>query len=132
ARLRAVSPGFDTQTRLLTVYADVLPGSSARAGMYAGGRILLDVRPAIAVPAASIVIRDGRSHVFVLSDQAGDAAASGEAVARQTPVRTGRRQEGWIEVLDALAEDAQVVADGAGLLQDGDRVRVAAGARREE
>ena len=41
----------------------------------------------------------------------------------QMKVTAGRRLEGRIEILDGLAQDAQVVTAGAGFLSDGDLVR---------
>jgi multidrug efflux pump subunit AcrA (membrane-fusion protein) len=50
------------------VYADVDAAGLARAGMYADGAIMLADAPAVVVPAASVVSRDGRGYVFKLTD----------------------------------------------------------------
>jgi hypothetical protein len=106
------------------VYADLDTGSHARAGMYANGRVVLESTPALVVPAESVVIRDGRNYVVTL-------AAGGRAGESATPkvslqvVTVGRREGGEVEVARGLRADERVVVRGAGLLNDGDVVRVA-------
>jgi RND family efflux transporter MFP subunit len=118
ASLRQLAPMLDQQSRLGIVYADLLPGSKARAGMYAAGRIVLAESPALTVPAGSLVIRDGRSYVLKL--QSGDSTAP---VALQ-PVEAGRRQGTEVEILQGLSETDRVVVQGAGFLNDGGLVRI--------
>ena len=115
AVVRQEAPRLDPRTRLATVYADVEAGSAARAGMYAGGRISLGSTQAMTVGAHSVVVRDGRSWIFV-------ADAS---VARALQVTVGRRQGERSEILSPLPPGARVVGQGAAFLKDGDRVRVA-------
>jgi len=117
AKVRQLAPSLDGQTRLGIVYADIEPGSAARAGMYANGSVVLAQSPAIAVPAASVVIRDGRSYVMKM--------AASDRVAMQA-VTTGRRHGESMEIVSGLSAGNQVVVQGAGFLNDGDIVRVAA------
>ncbi|MBD9358512.1 efflux RND transporter periplasmic adaptor subunit [Methylomonas sp. EbA] len=119
ARVRQLAPALDEQSRLGLMYADILPGSHARAGMYASGRIELSQRPALTVPAASVVIRDGRSYVLKLH-----SAATTSPVSLQE-VDTGRRQGVEIEIVHGLSETDRVVVEGAGFLNDGDLVHIA-------
>lgn len=118
ASVRQLAPTLDTQSRLGLVYADLVPGSKARSGMYVAGRVLLAESPALTVPAASVVIRDGRSYVVKLQND--------EAVARVSlqPVDIGRRQGAEIEIVQGLSDTDCVVFDGAGFLNDGDLVQV--------
>ncbi len=117
AKIRQLSPSLDTTSRMATLYADILPGSSAHAGMYAKGIIAMQMRPAIVIPAISVVIRDGRSYVFELS---GD----GLSKVTQQAVVTGRTQGSEVEITEGLKEGAHVVTQGAGFLNDGDMVRL--------
>jgi RND family efflux transporter MFP subunit len=119
ARVRQVAPTLSETSRLAMVYADLPESSSARAGMYAEGTVLLEPTAAVVVPATSVVIRDGRSYVFVL-DGAGETARVA-AVA----VQVGRRIGDRVEIRAGIAPGARVVAQGAGFLNDGDVVRVA-------
>jgi RND family efflux transporter MFP subunit len=114
--VRQLAPALEEGARLGIAYVDLPPGTAARAGMYASGTILLDDAPALAVPAGAVVVRDGRSAVFVVSDE--------QRVTR-VPVRTGRSRAGFIEITDGLAAGAVVAVRGAGFLADGDLVRVA-------
>lgn len=118
ARLRQLAPSLNPQSRLGIGYADLSPGSHARAGMYAAGKLLLNESPALTVPAASVVIRDGRSYVLILQ---GDAELA--PVSLQTVV-TGRRQQAEVEIIQGLSESDRIVVDGAGFLNDGDLVRI--------
>lgn len=116
ARVRQIAPSFDAQTRLALVYADILPGSSARAGMYAQGEFALAERQALVLPAAAIVLRDGRPQVLLLEN------GNRVKIAR---VQLGRRQGGEVEVVQGINAGQSVVLQGAGLLNDGDTVLVA-------
>lgn len=123
AAVRQIAPAMDAQSRLALAYADIAPGSRARAGMYVSGDIAVGASPGLAVPAESVVIRDGRSYVMVL--KAGERTPTVSV----RPVRPGRRDGGLIEILDGLAGGERLVASGAGFLNEGDVVRVA---RRQE
>lgn len=119
ARVRQLAPTLDAQTRLGLVYADLAAGGPARAGMYAGGSILLAQRPALVVPAASLLLRDGRTHVLKLT-----GTQRMQRVVLQTVV-AGRRRADEAEIVQGLAAGERVVARGAGFLNDGDMVRLA-------
>jgi RND family efflux transporter MFP subunit len=121
ARVRQVAPTMRDETRLALIYADLPQGTGARAGMYAEGTVLLDDTAALVVPSASVVIRDGRNYVFVLSGD--DAGARVTA----TQVEVGRRVGNGVEIRAGLAERTRVVEQGAGFLNDDDVVRVVAG-----
>ncbi len=116
-RVRSIAPTVDVNTRNGLVYVDLAPGRGARAGMFAQGEFALGSAQAVVVPDAAVVVRDGNAYVFRL--------AAGGRVA-QTLVKTGRRRGSEIEITDGLAADARVVVKGAGFLNDGDPVAVAA------
>jgi RND family efflux transporter MFP subunit len=118
ARIRHVAPSMDMQTRLAVVYADIEQGEAARAGTYVNGRIVLGQIPALVVPASAIVVRDGESFAFALTSQ------DEEQRVRQQRVEVGRRRGRDVEILSGLSEGDRVAAQGAGFLDDGDRVRV--------
>lgn len=118
AVVRQDAPRLDPQTRLATVYADLEKRSAARAGMYASGRILLGASDAITVGANSIVVRDGRSWIFVAD------AGKQDSVARALPVMVGRQRGARSEIVSPLPQGVHVVGQGAAFLKDGDQVRV--------
>lgn len=120
--LRAIAPTVDAQTRIALVYVD-LPADASRllsAGMYARGEFELGQRPALTLPQAAVLLREGFAYVFRLED-----GQDGQARVALTKVGTGRRQGERIEI-SGLDATAQVVASGAGFLADGDTVRVVA------
>jgi RND family efflux transporter MFP subunit len=118
ATVREIAPSLDPHSRMGIVYADIDPGSHARAGMYANGKLILGEKTALAVPAASVVVRDGNNYVLILQ-----GTGETQKVALQ-PVAIGRRQGTDIEITQSLADGQRVVVEGAGFLNDGDIVRV--------
>jgi RND family efflux transporter MFP subunit len=128
-RVRMIAPTVDAQTRAALVYVDLptafgklnAPASGAgtlnaavKAGMFARGEFDLGTSDALTVPQLSVVIRDGFSYVFLLGP---------DGHVRQAKVRIGRRLADRVEVLSGVTADAELVASGAGFLNDGDLVR---------
>jgi RND family efflux transporter MFP subunit len=120
--VRRIAPSLDPQSRVAIVYADLEPGSHARAGMYTGGRIVLGASDALVVPASALAMHDGRSHVAVVGARGG--------VQRVTlrEVQTGRREGSAVEIVRGLADTEYVVREGAALLNEGDVISLAPGA----
>ena len=112
--VRQLAPSLNNNSRLGLAYVDLLPGSAARAGMYARGIIDLAQKNSLVVPAEAVVLRDGRSSVFLMGE--------GDKVIR-TPVETGRREGNLIEIIQGLSAGDQVAVRGAGFLADGDLVK---------
>jgi RND family efflux transporter MFP subunit len=123
ARVRQLAPTLRDETRLALVYADLPADTAARAGMYAEGTVMLEESTALVVPSASVVIRDGRNYLFVLTGDDGSARVA----ARQ--VEIGRRVRDGVEIRGGLEPGTRIVEQGAGFLNDGDLVRVVAVAR---
>jgi RND family efflux transporter MFP subunit len=118
ATVRQSAPALDPLSRLGIVYADLDAGSGARAGMYASGHVVLENTPALVVPAESVVIRDGRNYVVALDGMGTTPKVS------LLPITVGRRAGREVEVARGLDAQQRVVVRGAGLLNDGDVVRV--------
>jgi len=125
ATVRQTAPALDPQSRLAIVYADLAPGSRARAGMFVQGGISIGDAPALAVPAECVVVRDGRSYVMI----APGAGANSEV--RLRTVTTGRRNADMIEILSGIRAQDRLVRRGAGFLNDGDVVAVANTGKRK-
>jgi RND family efflux transporter MFP subunit len=115
-KVRAVAPSLDGAKRIGIAYIDLEPSTAIRAAMYLQGDLQLAERQAVTVPAASVVVRDGRSYVAVV--------AEGDRV-RLVPVVAGRRTADRTQVESGLEAGATVVVRGAGFLNDGDVVRIA-------
>jgi len=126
AVVRQTGPALESQSRLALIYADLAPGGLARAGMYVTGGIAVGASSALTVPAPCVVVRDGRSYVMEVD------GADRTPTIRLRAVTPGRRRGDAIEILRGLSGQERLVLRGAGFLNDGDVVRVAAapGARR--
>ncbi len=130
-RVRMIAPTVDPQTRSALVYVD-LPSPvgkldaaqvPVKAGMFAKGEFDLGSSNALTIPQQSVVIRDGFSYVFALG--------AGNHVS-QVKVQTGRRLGDRVEVISGLKPDAELVASGAGFLNDGDLVNKVAAQNTEK
>lgn len=119
AKIREFAPTLDSASRLGIVYADILPGSQARAGMYANGAIAVGESKALVVPAECVVIRDGRSYVMLLSTPGKRSDIALRAVT------TGRRNDDQVEISHGLTGTEYLVRRGAAFLDDGDVVDIA-------
>ncbi len=114
--VRIVAPTVDPRTRLGLVYVDVGElGPTLRAGLFARGSFELGAAPALTVPAASVLLRDGFSYVFKLGS---------DGRVRLSKVKTGRREGDRVEITEGLAAGDTVVDSGVGFLVDGDLVAV--------
>lgn len=120
ARIREFAPALDGQSRLGIVYAGIMPGSRARAGMYADGAIAVGQSSALIVPAECVVIRDGRSYVMLI------ASSRRASTITLRSVTSGRRNGGYIEITRGLSGTERLVRRGAAFLDDGDTVHVVA------
>lgn len=114
-QVRAIAPGADPQTRNILVFVDLPRHADLKAGTFARGFFDLGQSEALTVPSESIVVRDGSSYVFVID---------GQNIANQRKVRTGRRVDERVEVLEGLRPDEPVAVQGAGFLNEADLVKV--------
>lgn len=115
-RVRSVAPSVDPRTRNGLVYVDLPADEDLRAGMFARGQIDIGQAPALTVPAAAVVLREGYAYVFVVAGEPPRVV--------QKRVKTGRRMGDRIEIVDGLSPTERVVDTGAGFLADGDVVTV--------
>lgn len=114
--VRMIGPTLSMSTGRAIVYVSLPTQSGVRAGVFASGTIELESKPASTLPQSAIVLRDGRSYIYVLE--------TGAKVASRA-VTTGRRQGNRIEVLSGIEPNAQIVASGGAFLSEGARVTVA-------
>ncbi|MDG4874372.1 efflux RND transporter periplasmic adaptor subunit [Mesorhizobium sp. WSM4935] len=112
-----VAETVNATTRLATVYVAVGEGSGLKPGMFA--RVTIDTAASrqLTVAEMALVWHDGKPAVFVVDGQ-GKVSAH--------PVATGARQNGRVAIESGLSEGDHVVVAGAGFLNDGNLVRVAA------
>ena len=112
--VRLVSPTLDGETSRGLAYVRLPVSSAAQAGMYANGGIELDARTVMTVPETAVVLRDGKSYVFVLGDN---------NVVTETEIKAGQRRDARVEI-SGIDKRAKIVSTGASFLSDGATVRV--------
>lgn len=88
-RVMRLGPTIHEHTRMLAVEADVQNDGSLRPGSFVRSEIVTEeAEQALAVPSQAVVTFAGIEKVFVVQN--------GRAV--ETPISTGRRVAGWVEV----------------------------------
>jgi multidrug efflux pump subunit AcrA (membrane-fusion protein) len=112
-----MSPVLDTTSRTLQIKLDFQDSKNlVRAGMFASIKLITDERDsAIAIPADSVVSRDGSSVVFVVAD---------DNTAKKRSVTTGIRIDGILEIKEGIQPGESVVIMGQTRLEDGAEVKV--------
>jgi len=113
-KVRTVSPTIESATRAGTIYVDIA-SENARPGMFARGEIIVANKSAQMAPIASVVIQDGYSYLFVITEQ--------QTVQRRR-VETGIVKDNAIEIVSGIQPGERIVEKGAGFLKDGDHVNV--------
>lgn len=83
-------------------------------GMFMRVSLVLEERTNPAVPEQAIVVRAGEKFVFVVD---------GDTVGR-TPVQTGQRRDGLVEIVSGIRPGAVVVTEGTQRLRDGVNIRI--------
>lgn len=116
-KVRMIAPTADQATRNTVVYVDLPYGCDAHAGMFATGEFELGRSQAITVPQSAVVTHDGFNYVYRVGP---------DGKVTQTKVMLGRRVADRIDVIDGVTAAMTLVAQGAGLLADGDTVKVVA------
>jgi RND family efflux transporter MFP subunit len=118
-----VSPTLSTTTgrgmAYVSLAAEGATSGAAKVGVFASGTIELATQPAVTLPEAAVILRDGRAYVYVIG-------SDGKAASR--PVITGRRQDGRVEIVSGLEGASRIVAKGGAFLSDGAVVSVVAAA----
>jgi len=115
-KVRLAAPTISTSSGRAIVYVSLPAGSAVQSGMFASGSIELGKQRVLTLPESAVVLRDGRTDVYVLN-------ADQTTVARRTVV-TGRRQGGAVEIASGLDVTSSVVRSGAAFLSDGAAVKV--------
>lgn len=115
-RVRIVTPEVDPRTRLGVARISLAPGAGLRPGMYARATIDVGAMPALTIPSAAVVYREGKPGVYVI--------AANNTVRFQA-IQPGVRSGDSLAVASGLSAGQRVVVQGAGFLGDGDTVTVA-------
>jgi multidrug efflux pump subunit AcrA (membrane-fusion protein) len=120
-----ISPAVETTDGTVLALGMVLRNDGLRPGEFLPVKIITDTRTnCLAAPAESVVTdEDGKSFIVLVK---GEEAA-------QVPVKTGLRENGWVEIEGAdLQEGAGVVTVGAYGFPDKAKIRLAGAGAEEE
>jgi len=113
--IEGIDPIVDPATRSVIVRA-VLPNADRRLrpGMLLTVSIISNPRMVVAVPELALVAEADRTFAYKVDS---------EMTALKTPVRTGARQNGMVEVTRGLKPGDRIVAEGVVKVRDGGKVR---------
>jgi RND family efflux transporter MFP subunit len=113
--VRIVTPEVNAQTRLGLARISLAPGAQLRPGMFARADIAVGDQPATTVPTGAVLYRDNKPGVFVIR---------ADNTVHFQPVTILSRTEAQTAV-SGVDVGVRVAVDGAGFLNEGDRVNVA-------
>lgn len=114
ATITEVSPVLDAATR--SVEVSVAPDRNdprIKAGMFAEVKLILGEKMTLAVPSTALLVRGGRTLLFVVVEE------EGESVAKEREVTTGIVSEGMTEILTGIDPEDRVIVSGQTLVSDG-------------
>jgi RND family efflux transporter MFP subunit len=107
--IHELKPMITEGSRTIDVIADVVNEPDWQPGASVTGIVILGEQvAALMIPEQSLVLRPAGEVVYIVRNN----------VAYQAVVKTGARQNGWIEVQEGLQPNDTVVVDGAGFLTD--------------
>ena len=115
SKIKDIKPNIDSRNKSLTTIIDFenpgtwLPGASSRATV-----VFSKFENAIVVPQISVVRRSIGEVIYVVK---------GDSV-KETPVKTGLRKEGYIQILEGITLNDEIVKDGAGFLADSSIIEI--------
>jgi HlyD family secretion protein len=119
--IRLVEPVIDASTRLGRVRIGFDDSTAIRSGMYAEASILVREDDVLTVPITALGAANGVNAVLSVKD----------AQAHSTPVVTGIRDGGWVEITQGLSEGESVVTKAGAFVRDGDHINPIAAAAAE-
>jgi len=115
ATITAIDPTVDANGRALKVRADLdNSAGKLRPGLLIRVTVKGQLRDTVTVPEAAIVPRGTETIVFVAEDN----------TVKEAKVRTGKRSDGTVEIVDGIAAGAKVVVAGNTRLSNGAAIQI--------
>ena len=119
-RIARLDTRVDERTRAITARAEFPnPGRRLKSGMLIRVGISRGQRQSASAPESAVSVQGEAAFVFVIHQQAS------RAMVEQRPIVTGKRQQGFVEILDGVRAGDRIVADGLNKVQPGQPVKVA-------
>ena len=115
SNIKEIKPNINARNKSLTTIIDFenpgtwLPGASSRATV-----VFSKFENAIVIPQMCVVRRSIGEVVYLVS---------GNSV-KEVPVRTGLKKEGYIQILEGITLDDEIVKDGAGFLTNDSQIEI--------
>ncbi|MDB5534030.1 MAG: efflux transporter periplasmic adaptor subunit [Hyphomicrobiales bacterium] len=124
-KIIGVDPRVDPKTRLVSVQA-LIPDNKDKGilpGQFLQVEVLLPPQAnVLTVPQTAVITSLYGDYVFTIEDQDKDGVKS--LVARQVFVKTGRRQQGSMEIVSGIQAGQKVIASGQNKVQAGATVKI--------
>lgn len=114
--IERIRPAIDTDTGTFRVVAKLdNSDNQLKSGMFGKVEVVFDVHAdSLLLEQQAVITQDNRSHVFVVKDNK----------AIQTPITTGFRHNGIVEVISGLNEDDKVVTTGQQILKHESEIEI--------
>lgn len=122
ATVTRISPSAQAGSRAVLVYFALDAASGLRQGLFARGTVLVDQRPALAVPESAIRNDQARPTVPVLRD--GSVQVRTLTLGMRGQQASATNPEPMVEVLQGLTAGDRVLVGTAGVVRDGTPVRM--------
>ena len=123
AKVVEVSPVLDTSTRTMNAKLRITPPDERiHVGMYGRVKLITDtVKDVVIVPQTAVVVRDGKSYLFVVSSQ---KTESDSARVKLQPVVEGISVDNKTEITNGISDGDMIIIKGQSLLNDGSAVNI--------
>lgn len=114
-KITSIGSRVNSETRTVSIRAEI-PNDQLklRPGMLMAITIVRSIDQVLQLPESGIIPFEDRHFVFVIEDN----------IAKRRYIETGRRKPGVVEVLSGIAENENVVVEGALKLREGAAVKV--------
>lgn len=111
-QVRLVEPTIDTTTRLGRARLSIEGDDAVRSGMFMDAEILIAERETVSVPVTAIGSSAQGATVMKVTD----------GTVTRTPVKTGIRDNGWVEIVEGVVPGDSIVTKAGAFVRDGDRI----------
>jgi len=124
AHIARINPSASADTRAVMVYLALKSNPALRQGLFAQGELLLDTREALAVPLQAISRDAGHDEALRVVGEKVVRTTVTLGTAGTATAPQGDKTAALVEVLSGLKAGDAILADAAGTVHEGARVRL--------